>query len=375
MDEINKEGAFEEEVYTLQTDAALEEEPANMPPHQPENEGETQSLADNVRSLSPARLVLKRFFRSKLSVIGLAMIIFLFAFCWLGPLFSPYTETTVDSETDRLNVTITAIEVTYDLGDGQTETFTVYKVQRSEMTTDVLAGASSEHWLGTDKNGRDILTRIMYGGRVSLTLSLLVVLLETVIGVVLGGLAGYFGKWVDTLIMRIIDIFSCIPSLPLLLIIGSVLDGVGVDPNIRIYFMMIFLTLLGWTGVARIVRGQILTLREQEFMVSATARGLSTTRKIFRHLIPNVIPQLIVSMTLGLGSVILMEASLSYMGLGVPLTSASWGGMINDVNDPAILANYINLWVPPGICIVLAVLGFNFIGDGLRDAFDPKAKR
>ena len=215
----------------------------------------------------------------------------------------------------------------------------------------------------------------MYGGRVSLTLSLLVVLLETVIGVVLGGLAGYFGKWVDTLIMRIIDVFSCIPSLPLLLIIGSVLDGMKVDPNIRIYFMMIFLTLLGWTGVARIVRGQILTLREQEFMVSATARGLSTPRKIFRHLIPNVIPQLIVSMTLGLGSVILMEASLSYMGLGVPLTSASWGGMINDVNDPFILANYSNLWVPPGICIVLAVLGFNFVGDGLRDAFDPKAKR
>ena len=166
-----------------------------------------------------------------------------------------------------------------------------------------------------------------------------------------------------------------IPSLPLLLIIGSVLDGMKVDPNIRIYFMMIFLTLLGWTGVARIVRGQILTLREQEFMVSATARGLSTPRKIFRHLIPNVIPQLIVSMTLGLGSVILMEASLSYMGLGVPLTSASWGGMINDVNDPFILANYSNLWVPPGICIVLAVLGFNFVGDGLRDAFDPKAKR
>ena len=140
--------------------------------------------------------------------------------------------------------------------------------------------------------------------------------------------------------------------------------------------MMLFLTLFGWTGIARIVRGQILTLREQEFMASATARGLSTPRKIFRHLVPNVMPQLIVSMTLGLGSVILTEASLSYLGLGVPVTSASWGNMIQLVNNnPNILQNYLNLWVPPGICIVLAVLGFNFIGDGLRDAFDPKSKR
>ena len=139
--------------------------------------------------------------------------------------------------------------------------------------------------------------------------------------------------------------------------------------------MMIFLTLFGWTGIARIVRGQILSLREQEFMVSATARGLSTSRKIFRHLVPNVMPQLIVSMTLGLGSIILMETSLSYLGLGVPLTKASWGGMINNVTDPQVLNNYLNIWVAPGICIVLAVLGFNFIGDGLRDAFDPKSKR
>ena len=200
----------------------------------------------------------------------------------------------------------------------------------------------------------------MYGGRLSLTLSLIVVILETVLGVILGGIAGYFGKWVDTVIMRIIDIFNCIPSLPLMLIIGSILQSWGVDPNAQIYYMMIFLTLLGWTGIARIVRGQILTLREQEFMVSATARGLSTPRKIFRHLVPNVIPQLIVSMTLGLGSVILMEASLSFMGLGVPLTVASWGGMVNAVQDPLILINYPNLWVPPGICIRTAFSTYVF---------------
>ena len=374
MEEFNKENIVGE-VYRLEAEESTLENIPEAPSPEPEEE---VSLADSVKTLSPTQLVLKRFFRSKLSIIGLAIIIFLFVFCWIGPLFSPYDETTVDDETDRLNITVSQIEVVVELDDGTTTTYTVYKVDRSRMEIDILASPSAEHWLGTDANGRDVLTRIMYGGRTSLTLSLMVVLLETIIGVVLGGLAGYFGKWVDTIIMRIIDVFSCIPSLPIMLIIGSVLNGAKVDVDYQIYIMMAVLTLLGWTGVARIVRGQILTLREQEFMVSATARGLSTSRKIFRHLIPNVIPQLIVSMTLGLGSIILTEASLSYMGLGVPLTSASWGGMINDVTgDVSNLAKevYTQIWVPAGLCIVLAVLGFNFIGDGLRDAFDPKAKR
>ena len=374
MEEFNKENIVGE-VYRLEAEESTLENIPEAPSPEPEEE---VSLADSVKTLSPTQLVLKRFFRSKLSIIGLAIIIFLFVFCWIGPLFSPYDETIVDRETDRLNITVSQIEVVVELDDGTTTTYTVYKVDRSRMEIDILASPSAEHWLGTDANGRDVLTRIMYGGRTSLTLSLMVVLLETIIGVVLGGLAGYFGKWVDTIIMRIIDVFSCIPSLPIMLIIGSVLNGAKVDVDYQIYIMMAVLTLLGWTGVARIVRGQILTLREQEFMVSATARGLSTSRKIFRHLIPNVIPQLIVSMTLGLGSIILTEASLSYMGLGVPLTSASWGGMINDVTgDVSNLAKavYTQIWVPAGLCIVLAVLGFNFIGDGLRDAFDPKAKR
>lgn len=380
MEEEIKAGEIGNELPPLPEDVP-QPLPVPEPPHEPEEE--TLSLADNVRSLTPMQLVAKRFFRSKLSIIGLCIIVFMFLFCWIGPLFSPYGEETIDYETDRMNINATAIEVAPkdDLGhplldeNGDPIVYTVYRVEKSQMAVDILAPASGEHWFGTDKSGYDVFTRIMYGGRVSLTLSLIVVILETVLGIIFGGLAGYFGKWVDTLVMRIVDIFNCIPSLPLMLIIGSVLDGVGVDDNDRIYFMMIFLTFLGWTGIARIVRGQILSLREQEFMVSATARGLSTPRKIFRHLVPNVMPQLIVSMTLGLGSVILMEASLSYLDLGVPFTKASWGGMINDVKDPMVLQNYLNLWVPPGICIVLAVLGFNFIGDGLRDAFDPKSKR
>jgi peptide/nickel transport system permease protein len=139
--------------------------------------------------------------------------------------------------------------------------------------------------------------------------------------------------------------------------------------------MMIVLCLLGWTGTARLVRGQILSLREQEFMLAAKCSGLSTAKKIFKHLLPNVIPQLIVSMTLGLGSVILMEATLGYLGIGAPLGTATWGNMINLASNRTYRNYYPNLWLGSGICITLAILAFNFVGDGLRDAFDPKMKR
>ena len=346
-----------------------------------------ESIADNVKSLSPTQLVMKRFFRSKLSIVGLVIIVFLFLFSFVGPFFSPYGETEVDYETDRMNAVLT--EMTYSVpmfdelgnpvldenGEQKFETYVVYQMDKTKKLVDDHAPPSLEHWLGTDADGMDVLTRIMYGGRISLTISFIVVILEVILGIILGGLAGYFAGWVDTLIMRIVDIFNCLPTLPLMLIIGAILDAIGVKANERIYWMMAFLTFFGWTGIARVVRGQILSLREQEFMVSATARGLTTKRKIFRHLIPNVMPQLIVSMTLGLGSVILSEATLSYLNLGVPKPYAAWGGMIGDIKDPVILQNYPNLWIPAGLCIVLAVLAFNFIGDGLRDAFDPKSKK
>ena len=351
------------------------------------SEEETKSIADSVKALSPTRLVLKRFFRSKLSIVGLVLIIGLFLFSFLGPLFSPYGETEIDYETDRMNVVVT--EFTYEVpvydeyGNVKTdangeiiyEVYTVYQMDKTPKKVDDHALPSAEHWLGTDADGMDVLTRIMYGGRISLTISFIVVFMEVILGVIFGGLAGYFAGWVDTVIMRVVEIFNCLPTLPLMLIIGAILDALKVPANVRIYYMMAFLTFFGWTGIARMVRGQILSLREQEFMVSATARGLSTSRKIFRHLIPNVMPQLIVSMTLGLGSVILSEATLSYLNLGVPKPYAAWGGMIGDIKDPIILQNYPNLWMPAGLCIVLAVLAFNFVGDGLRDAFDPKSKR
>ena len=215
----------------------------------------------------------------------------------------------------------------------------------------------------------------MYGGRVSLTVGFVVIILETIIGVFLGGLAGYFGKWVDQIIMRIVDIFNCVPTLPMLMIVGVALDAKNITGPSKLYIMMAMMTLFGWAGTARLVRGQILSLREQDFMLSAEASGLPVWRKIFRHLIPNVMPQLIVSMTLGLGGIILTEATLGYLGIGLPAEYATWGNMINAAANNTALTNYPNLWISPGICIVLAVLAFNFVGDGLRDAFDPKARR
>jgi peptide/nickel transport system permease protein len=156
---------------------------------------------------------------------------------------------------------------------------------------------------------------------------------------------------------------------------SAIQDFMG-DPRYRIYFLMAFLTLFSWPGTARLVRGQILFLREQEYMVAAEAMGYSTSRKIFKHLVPNVMPQLIVQMSLSLGGMILYEATLSYLNLGVPAPYAAWGTMINIIStDMDILKNYFNVWGPAGICIVIAVLGFNFVGDGLRDALDPKMRR
>ena len=239
---------------------------------------------------------------------------------------------------------------------------------------DAYSPPSRVHWLGTDKNGMDMLTRLMYGGRVSLVIGFLVVIIAAVLGVLLGGLAGYFGGWVDDCIMRLVDVFYCIPSTPLLIILGAAMDALRIEPRLRMAFLMLVLGLLGWPVIARLVRGQLLQLREQEFMRSAEGLGLGAGRRIFRHLLPNVIPQLMVTCTMSLGSTILTEATLSFLGLGVKFPFASWGNIMNDVTGAHVLTSYWFVWIPVGICLVLSVLGFNFVGDGLRDAFDPKSK-
>ncbi|MBR5769416.1 MAG: ABC transporter permease [Clostridia bacterium] len=240
---------------------------------------------------------------------------------------------------------------------------------------DTYASPSSKHWLGTDRNGMDMLTRLMYGGRVSLLIGFIVEFIATFIGVILGGISGYFGGWVDNLIMRIVDIFYCIPSMPIIIILGAAMDAMSVDPKLRMIYLMLILGFLGWPGLARMVRGQILSLREQEFMTATEACGVRVSRRIYKHLIPNVIPQLIVSCTMGLGSTIITESTLSFLGLGVRFPFASWGNIINDVKDTFVLMNYWFIWIPAGALLLITVLAFNIVGDGLRDAFDPKMKR
>ena len=220
-----------------------------------------------------------------------------------------------------------------------------------------------------------MLTRLMYGGRVSLVIGFVVMIISTLIGVILGGISGYFGGWIDNVIMRLVDVFYCIPSMPIIIILGAMMDEMRVDPDIRMLYLMLLLGVLGWAGIARLVRGQILSLREQEFMTATEACGVRVSRRIFKHLIPNVIPQLIVTCTMGLGSTIITEATLSFLGLGVKYPYASWGNIINDVNDTYVLTTYWLIWIPAGICLLLTVLAFNLVGDGLRDAFDPKMKR
>lgn len=240
---------------------------------------------------------------------------------------------------------------------------------------DRYSAPSRKHLLGTDKNGMDVMTRLMYGGRVSLLIGFVVEFIATAIALVMGGISGYFGGWVDNLIMRIVDIFYCIPSMPILIIIGAAMDNASVPPKTRMIYLMLILGVLGWPGLARLIRGQILSLREQEFMTATEATGLSVKRRIFQHLIPNVVPQTIVSVTMGLGGTILTESALSFLGLGVRFPFASWGNIINDVNDTFVLRHYLFIWIPAGVLLLATVLAFNLVGDGLRDAFDPKMKR
>ena len=252
-----------------------------------------------------------------------------------------------------------------------------WKIRQATETRvyDTYGAPSWEHWLGTDRNGMDMLTRLMYGGRVSLIIGFIVEVIATFLGIIMGGLAGYFGKWVDNLIMRIVDIFYCIPSMPVIIIIGAAMDAMNMDPKLRMVYLMLILGFLGWPGMARLIRGQILSLREQEFMTATEAGGISVSRRIFKHLVPNVIPQIIVSVTMGIGGTIITEASLSFLGLGVKYPFASWGNIINDVNNTFVLQHYWFIWIPAGALLLLTVLAWNLVGDGLRDAFDPKMKR
>ncbi|MFO8060798.1 MAG: ABC transporter permease [Bacillota bacterium] len=239
---------------------------------------------------------------------------------------------------------------------------------RSDGSYAVWDPPSSAHLLGTDNVGRDVLSRLIFAGRVSMSVGIIAVAVSTVIGVILGSAAGFFGGPVDSVIMRFTDTVICFPVLFLVLIVATM-----VGPSI--YNIMLVIGLIYWTRTCRLVRAEFLRLREMEFTEASRALGAGSLRTIFRHLLPNAISPVTVSATLLIAQAILIEASLSFLGAGVQQPVASWGNMLNEATSYTVLATRPWLWVPPGLAIMLTVLAVNFIGDGLREALDPRQKQ
>ena len=279
---------------------------------------------------SPGRLALQRFLRHRLALIGLVIIALIAALSILAPIIAPADPLKVDLAFFR-------------------------------------KPPNSAHLLGTDSAGRDVLSRLLYAGQVSLTVGLVAALMSTTIGLVLGSIAGTYGGWVDAVIMRLTDV---VLSFPALVVIITVVALVG--PSMQTVILGI--GLFYWPTACRIVRGMALSLREQDFFVAARALGATTTHVILRHMIPSVLSPLTVTATFAVAQAILLEAALSFLGLGVRPPQPSWGNMLNEAQSLTILESMPWLWLPPGLAIAITVLAINFIGDGLRDALDPRQR-
>lgn len=232
---------------------------------------------------------------------------------------------------------------------------------------------SANFWLGTDNVGRDMFARLMQGGQVSLLVGVVAVLIQVMIGMLVGGIAGFYGGWIDNILMRFLEIVQSFPFTPLAITVSAML-GSRVTPNQKLIVVIGLIGLLSWPGLARMIRGQILSLREMEFVQAAKALGVRDGRIITRHLLPNTVAYIIVNATIGMAGAILSEAALSFLGLGVPPSTPTWGNLINAGSNMFILQHRPWLWIPPGVAIFLTVMCVNLIGDGMRDAIDPKSR-
>src|SRR5699024_4681884 len=281
------------------------------------------------KHLSPFQLSLRRFFKNKLAVLGLVIFIFMVCVAIFAPFFAEHSPT----QTDLL------------------------KVEQSP---------SSEHILGTDSSGRDNFSRLVYGSRISITIGVAAMLFTVVIGVTLGSLSGYYGGIIDGIIMRAADLVLALPFIVLALTIISIVERV----TIGIFITIIALTT--WPTLTRIIRGSFLCLREQEFIQGAKALGATDFQIIRKHFLPNAVGPIIVNATLLMATMIIAESALSFVGMGIPQPTPTWGNMLTEAQNIRILRNHPEAWIPPGLSILVTVLAINFIGDGLRDAFDPK---
>lgn len=231
--------------------------------------------------------------------------------------------------------------------------------------SNIKAPPSTDHILGTDAAGRDVFARLVYGARISMSVGLVAVGISGAIGTLIGLISGYGGGWIDNLLMRFTELVMTFPVFFAVVILVAL-----VGPNI--FNIMLVIGVLGWTGIARLVRGQVLSLREMDYVLAARALGAPARRIVFIHILPGVMPYVMVAATLGLASAILTEAALSFLGLGVRIPTSTWGNMMNAAQSLSVLEDQPWLWIPPGMAIGLAVLAANFVGDGLRDAVDPR---
>ena len=268
-----------------------------------------------------------RFFQNRLALTGGVIVLILFGSSILAPLFYPY-------KPDEVNL------------------------------QEVLSPPSKEHPLGTDELGRDVLARILWGGRVSMLVGFVAVGISTLVGIFFGALAGYYGKWVDSIIMRFVDIMLCFPTFFLILAVIAFLEA-------NIWNIMAIIGLTSWMGVARLVRAEFLSLKEREFVLAAKSIGASSFRIIFHHILPNALGPVFVSAILGIGNAILVESALSFLGIGIQPPSPSWGNMLTSGKDYLEVAWWLSLF--PGLAILLTVLGFNLLGEGLKDALNPRS--
>lgn len=229
---------------------------------------------------------------------------------------------------------------------------------------------SAQHLLGTDQQGRDVFFRLFLGGRISIMVGVIAAIITVLLGCTIGGIAGYYGGWVDNILMRFSEIIYSLPFTPLILVLAF--NMLWTPSDIKMYVVSFLIGVLSWPGLARLVRGQILSLREQEYMQACEALGLSDFSKIFKHLMPNVLSLVIVNATLAMASAILTEAGLSFLGMGVTAPTPSWGNLMNLAQQTEVFQNLPWNWLPAGLMCLLTVVSINLIGEGLRDAFDPK---